>query len=679
MSFRLEHPCAPSHKFPAAATPFMNSSAPTANKLPPWIFYLLDAVLTAVAVYIAYQAPKPLSTQTIFVVTALVLGGALLLAGVLVARYEREKNEALDDRQRALEALARTLTTAAEQISIATAGLNDIADLTQKNLKKAEQLPAQLQEKVAELASRLVASEADTLDALENELASLRALESERLAATAEKINQTVTQLGQLAVTTHLNLTAARESLAHLGANAAQHFAELDTATTAAIAKAQTAAAESLAGAHSRATAAIEEKLTASLGTIDAKLARLTTQLGTQVDSAATTLDTKLAALLAASRSEFIREPAPTPAAAAPLPPDEPTAGEAPSAPAVSESPKRTRKSRREEPAPAEPAGSAVSDPPPTVESVSGPVSADPDSLAPAISVVPQITVEPTPPADVPAAIESGAFDTPPTDIVTAAPFFYSSPFSSERPTPAPLAEQSSAPNASSELATADAEDSRSARKRSSKQSVVTELAPEPTLEAVLAPDVEIPAPAREPEIAPAPGPDAITNIAAIAPVETAVAAPAVETLPAPPAAEVPSDPTEPIAFDAPVPTEPVDEFVQFSPDELPAAPAATPEFKLHSPDATVSSMTADGATRLLATAYIGIGNRLFIRGEGPGLTWEKGVPLQFVSIGKWRWETTEANAPIAFKLYKNDTVECTALGEQSITPGHLTEVTAAF
>jgi len=89
--------------------------------------------------------------------------------------------------------------------------------------------------------------------------------------------------------------------------------------------------------------------------------------------------------------------------------------------------------------------------------------------------------------------------------------------------------------------------------------------------------------------------------------------------------------------------------------------------------------VTADGASRLLATAYIGIGNRLFIRGDGPGLTWEKGVPLQFVSIGKWRWETTEAAAPITFKLYKNDTVECTALGEQLITPGHLTEVTAAF
>ena len=671
----------PAAQIPAAATPFMNSSAPTANKLPSWIFYVLDAVLTAVAVYIAYHAPKPLSTQTIFVVTALVLGGALLLTGVLVARYEREKNETLDDRQRALEALARTLTTAAEQISIATAGLNDIADLTQKNFKKAEQLPAQLQEKVAELTSRLATSEADTLDALENELASLRTLESERLAATAEKINQTVTQLGQLANTTHQNLAAARESLAQLGAASAQHFAELDTATTAAIAKAQAAAAESLTGAHTRATAAIEEKLTANLGAIDAKLAQLTTQLGTQVDSVATTLDTKLAALVAASRTEFIREPAPLPAAAAPLSPDGPPTDEAPPAPApaVSESPKRTRKSRREEPASAEPADSAASDTPPTVESASVPVPSDPDSLAPAISVAPEIAAELTPPADVPAAFEAGSFDSPPTDIVTAAPFFYSSPFSSERPTPAPLAEASAAPNVSSELATTGAEDSRTPRKRSPKKSVVTELAPEPTLEAVLSPTVEIPAPAREPEIAPAPEPEAITIIAATDPVETTVAAPAAETLPVPPAAEVASEPTEPVAFNAPVPTEPVDEFVQFSPDELPTAPAAAPEFKLHSPDATVSSMTADGASRLLATAYIGIGNRLFIRGEGPGLTWEKGVPLQFVSIGKWRWETAEATAPIAFKLYKNDSTECTALGEQSITPGHLTEVTAGF
>jgi hypothetical protein len=89
--------------------------------------------------------------------------------------------------------------------------------------------------------------------------------------------------------------------------------------------------------------------------------------------------------------------------------------------------------------------------------------------------------------------------------------------------------------------------------------------------------------------------------------------------------------------------------------------------------------LSSDGATRLLITAYIGIGNRLFVRGEGPGLSWSKGVPLQFVSIGKWRWETNDASTPIQFKLYKNDEVECTTLGAQTLDPGHQQEFTATF
>jgi len=89
--------------------------------------------------------------------------------------------------------------------------------------------------------------------------------------------------------------------------------------------------------------------------------------------------------------------------------------------------------------------------------------------------------------------------------------------------------------------------------------------------------------------------------------------------------------------------------------------------------------VAADGATRLLVTAYIGIGNRLFIRGAGPGLSWDKGTPLQFVSIGKWRWETLEASASVNFKLYKNDDLECTALGAQTLDPGHQHEFTATF
>lgn len=91
------------------------------------------------------------------------------------------------------------------------------------------------------------------------------------------------------------------------------------------------------------------------------------------------------------------------------------------------------------------------------------------------------------------------------------------------------------------------------------------------------------------------------------------------------------------------------------------------------------SAITSDGFTRLVATAYIGIGNKLFIRGEGPGLSWDKGVALQFVSIGKWRWETAEATAPIRAKLYKNDQTECTSAGTITLEPGHQHEVNAGF
>ena len=90
------------------------------------------------------------------------------------------------------------------------------------------------------------------------------------------------------------------------------------------------------------------------------------------------------------------------------------------------------------------------------------------------------------------------------------------------------------------------------------------------------------------------------------------------------------------------------------------------------------ASASSDGATRLLATAYIGIGNRLFIRGEGPGLSWDKGVPMQFVSIGKWGWATQDAVGPVRCKLYKND--ETAALsGEVMLEPGRHIEVTALF
>ncbi len=105
--------------------------------------------------------------------------------------------------------------------------------------------------------------------------------------------------------------------------------------------------------------------------------------------------------------------------------------------------------------------------------------------------------------------------------------------------------------------------------------------------------------------------------------------------------------------------TEPAPEIVEPPQDDgLDEPPPAEP------------ALSSDGLTRLTVTAYIGIGNRLFIRGEGPGLSRDEGIPLQFVSIGKWRWETDAASEPVKVTLWKNDEEACTSAGEITLQPG---------
>ncbi len=178
-----------------------------------------------------------------------------------------------------------------------------------------------------------------------------------------------------------------------------------------------------------------------------------------------------------------------------------------------------------------------------------------------------------------------------------------------------------------------------------------------------------------------------VAPFAAFAPAPAIVPEPAMasEPIAAPETAAAPEAPPVPDASPAPVPRKrsprkpapapaaPATDLVLESPvaDETPVEHAA--------PEIVEPAVSADGATRLVVTAYIGIGNRLFIRGEGPGLSWEKGQPLTFVSIGKWRWDTNDATAAVRFKLYKNDEVECTVLGERSVEPGAQQELTASF
>lgn len=179
---------------------------------------------------------------------------------------------------------------------------------------------------------------------------------------------------------------------------------------------------------------------------------------------------------------------------------------------------------------------------------------------------------------------------------------------------------------------------------------------PEPATE--ILPD----APAPEIEVKPLSSEDEIIEVQTPDPEPAQVAPKAEPTEPAP---EPSTDATEPTTGETlKTPTE--DDTPTLSLDE-PEAPKAD------------RSISPDGVTRLLVSAYIGIGNRLFVRGIGSGLSEDKGEPLQFVSIGKWQWETSDADAPLKVKLYKNDEIECTALGEITIDPGSQSEVSATF
>ena len=457
----------------------MNPSDPN-PQLPVWPFIATDVALIAAAAYIKINNDPLTVPATIAIVACLGLGAILGLVP-LIAHYERRKNEILDARQRALEGLAITVTGSAEQLRIATHGLHEFAELAQKNVRHAEQLPHKLQEKIAEFQAQLATAVDAEKEELERELLALRTTESERLESISQRVAKSTTEWAKLEAATQQHLAAAHDALAKFSA---------------------------------RASAATQD------------------------------LDAKIARLEAAVRTGAIAEPT-SGATAEALPKHDP----------VAQPPKRPRNVRRAEPAVAEPVA----------------------------------------------------------DVMTAVPF---NPASAEEPPPVPAAK-------------------------------IVEIAP-------VAPGTAEPFSGN---IGEKPVDD--SPPAPVAPPAPAVAAPA--------AAGAPKEPRKRAAKKTAA-TE--DHAPALDLDESASTSAASVAERM---------LTSDGATRVIVTAYIGIGNRLFIRGAGPGLSWEKGVPLQFVSIGKWRWETNDATGRVEFKLYKNDEVECAALGAQSLDPGHQQELTAAF
>jgi hypothetical protein len=72
------------------------------------------------------------------------------------------------------------------------------------------------------------------------------------------------------------------------------------------------------------------------------------------------------------------------------------------------------------------------------------------------------------------------------------------------------------------------------------------------------------------------------------------------------------------------------------------AAPAAPPV------------VTSEG-TALVINLMIGIGNKPFVRGSGPGLSADHGIPMNFLGIGRWQWVCPQPDAPATVEVWKND------------------------
>ena len=69
----------------------------------------------------------------------------------------------------------------------------------------------------------------------------------------------------------------------------------------------------------------------------------------------------------------------------------------------------------------------------------------------------------------------------------------------------------------------------------------------------------------------------------------------------------------------------------------------------------------------------VGFGNTLYIRGEGPGLSWTKGLALKNAGADEWTISLPRAARPITFKFLLNDSEDAWCLGDDySADPGTL-------
>lgn len=123
------------------------------------------------------------------------------------------------------------------------------------------------------------------------------------------------------------------------------------------------------------------------------------------------------------------------------------------------------------------------------------------------------------------------------------------------------------------------------------------------------------------------------------------------------------------------VPVEVVEEIPLDEPEEeLPLEP----QLPTDAPTLSRSAAEDPASLTLIADLNVGIGNTPYVRGEGLGLSWTKGVPMSFMEIGKWEWKVEDADEPAIVRIFKNDKIA--AYGDDiEIGVGEVVEIYPQF
>ncbi|MBC8009525.1 MAG: hypothetical protein H7067_05470 [Burkholderiales bacterium] len=109
---------------------------------------------------------------------------------------------------------------------------------------------------------------------------------------------------------------------------------------------------------------------------------------------------------------------------------------------------------------------------------------------------------------------------------------------------------------------------------------------------------------------------------------------------------------------------------------KAPVAVVKAKEAKAPSPKPKAKGVAV--TTTIVAAVDVGFGNSLILRGEGPGLSWESGTPMECMADDRWSITLPESSQPIICKFLINDST-WSAGDDYTVLPGSSVVLSPVF